>query len=105
MDFQVQVLQLLKARKLVAEDSEHRRQHDAMAEVCAPTAAQDPGAPQAPAAVDPRWEFNAPRYYDFEALEDAATCSPACHKDGWFDTSQTAGARSLRQRCHWCERT
>ncbi len=45
-------------------------------------------------AVDERWEFNAPRYYDFQAVDDENVCSPAAHRDGWFDTSQTAGAQA-----------
>ena len=40
--------------------------------------------------LDARWEFNAPRFYDFSVYGENA--SPAVHRDGWFDTSQTAGA-------------
>ena len=40
--------------------------------------------------LDARWEFNAPRFYDFSLYGESA--SPAVHRDGWFDTSQTAGA-------------
>ncbi|KAK9828127.1 hypothetical protein WJX81_008100 [Elliptochloris bilobata] len=38
-------------------------------------------------SLDARWEFNAPRFYDFHAVD----ASPPVHRDGWFDTSQTAG--------------
>lgn len=44
--------------------------------------------------MDERWEFNAPRFYDFQAVDDVNVCSPAAHRDGWFDTSQTAGAQA-----------
>jgi hypothetical protein len=56
----------------------------------APPAAMevDAGAPSGAVAPDQRWEFHAPRFYDFGKGTPASS-----ERDGWFETAATQGAR------------
>ena len=51
----------------------------------------------APEYRDPAFEFSAPRFYDFQRLSENVP-SPPSQGEGYFDSSQTKGARPMTQK-------
>ena len=55
--------------------------------------------------VDPDFEFNAPRFYDFQRLNDNVS-SPSSEGDTYFDTSKVKGSIPAAARtsvqCSFC---
>ena len=51
--------------------------------------------------VDPDFEFNAPRFYDFQRLNDSVS-SPSSEGDTYFDTSKVKGniPATVRTQCN-----